>query len=250
MNRIGLLALLCLGFAIPAACGSKATCYELNTCGGTDDERPKRYCDGVFRWADGGICEACARRGSDGVWRFPTGELWTGTSPEYCPDAGAAGSENAGGSSNPAAGAGGTDSVGGAAGAEQGGASGAATLPCNGACVKPKAVCDEAAQTSVSCLKSEDCGGETPLCDTKSKTCVTCLQNTDCTDPKASRCDGGVCKPCVDGQPASCAHITGKNVCGGSECVQCTGTDYTACGKDADSGKPLVCDSLKRTCTT
>jgi len=32
------------------------------------------------------------------------------------------------------------------------------------------------------------------------------------------------------------------------ECVQCTGTDYASCGMD--TGTPLVCDSLKRTCTT
>jgi len=36
-------------------------------------------------------------------------------------------------------------------------------------------------------------------------------------------------------------------VCDAGTCVQCTGKKFAACGQD--SGTPLVCDSLKKTCT-
>ena len=41
---------------------------------------------------------------------------------------------------------------------------------------------------------------------------------------------------------------TGTAGTGAGTCVQCTGTDYSACGQSA--GKKLVCDSVNNTCST
>ena len=92
-----------------------------------------------------------------------------------------------------------------------------------------------------------DCNDPTPLCDTDTNTCVQCLSNNDCTDETESKCEAGTCVGC--GANPDCSHIAGLTVCdtAESECVECTGTDYSACGEDM--GTPLVCDSLSRTCT-
>lgn len=169
-----------------------------------------------------------------------------------------AGSGSGGGSSNAgeggvatggstSAGNGGTLMAAGEAGA--GGAGGTITLPCDGACTAPKAVCDEPNDTCVECLEEGDCAtGAKKKCDTTAKACVECLAPTDCSDVKAAKCDGGACVKCTTND--DCAHVSGKTVCdtAAGECVQCTGKDASACGQSM--GTPLVCDSLKRTCST
>jgi hypothetical protein len=49
-------------------------------------------------------------------------------------------------------------------------------------------------------------------------------------------------------EDADCSNIAGKGVCDAGTCVQCTGAKFTACGTSMATS--LVCDSLKRTCTT
>src|SRR6185295_3068103 len=58
------------------------------------------------------------------------------------------------------------------------------------------------------------------------------------------------CKPCTD--KSECTHLAGKGVCdvGPGQCVQCTGSDYGACGQDVATQTPFVCDSLAHTCST
>jgi hypothetical protein len=74
------------------------------------------------------------------------------------------------------------------------------------------------------------------------------LQQNDCGEPTASRCDTSdhTCKACsID---AHCSDISGKGVCLAGTCVECTAAKPTACR--ATNGTPLVCDSIKHTCTT
>jgi len=150
----------------------------------------------------------------------------------------------------------------------QAGASGAS--PCDGACTGTKPVCNPATNSCVECVGKTDCVDPTPACDTATnvcvectdspdckdsakplcdkaaKKCVACLQQSDCNTAAASKCDAGTCKPCT--ADADCSGIAGKGVCDAGTCVQCTGKKFAACG--LDTGVPLVCDSLKRTCTT
>ena len=128
-----------------------------------------------------------------------------------------------------------------------------------------KPVCDASSNTCVGCLASTDCKDVSkPLCNTTAKTCAECLSNADCKSATASLCSGGVCSPCAAN--ADCSHIGGKNVCkvtsasdgdagadsgtssSTNECVQCTGSQYSACGQSA--GKNLVCNSLTNACST
>jgi hypothetical protein len=110
-----------------------------------------------------------------------------------------------------------------------------------------KPACDTGTNSCVECVGNGDCKGSTkPLCDTTGAHCVACLKQADCTSPTASACNANVCTACTT--DAECSNIAGKGVCDAGTCVQCTGKKFAACGQD--SGTPLVCDSLKRTCTT
>lgn len=143
-----------------------------------------------------------------------------------------------GGSSS--AGNGGSLTAAGEAGA--GGAGGVVTVPCDGACTAPKAVCDEPNDTCVECLEEGDCAaGAKKKCDTTAKACVECLAPVDCTDVKAAKCDTGACAKCTSND--DCAHVAGKGVCDAGTCVQCTAADESACG-----GKS--CNPATRGCTT
>jgi hypothetical protein len=135
-------------------------------------------------------------------------------------------------------------------------------------CPTTKPGCNLDSNTCVQCTKHEHCPSAAPLCDNAKNACVECLSNADCKNPLATVCTNGTCEPCS--RNADCSHITGKGVCktsstsdsdagvepdastdGGTsdgECVQCTGTDYAACGQTA--GKSLVCNSLTNTCST
>jgi hypothetical protein len=182
----------------------------------------------------------------------------TSSCPE--PSAGASGSAASGGmsgSSGSALGGKSGEASGGRAGsgaqsAGEGGSAGAAggqggaALPCDGACGGAAPICDEAAEQCVECLGPGDCTAPAALCDVTPGKCVECLQESDCTTAAASRCEAGLCAPCSSN--ADCAHIAGKGVCDAGECVQCTGTDYAACGMEA--GTPLVCSGATKTCTT
>ena len=178
-------------------------------------------------------------------------------------DAPEAGTENGGSSSGKsgtsgAAGKGGNPtggmSAGGGGAAGEGGSEAGAggmpvTPPCGGDCPSATPVCKEATDTCVECLAPSDCTtGVEKKCDTVSNTCVECLASTDCSGPKAAKCNQGACAKCTTND--DCAHVVGKTVCDttAGECVQCTGKDASACGMD--TGTPLVCDSLTRTCTT
>jgi hypothetical protein len=107
--------------------------------------------------------------------------------------------------------------------------------------------------TCVGCTDSaKHCGGKKPICDASHHECVQCLADSDCTDPAASHCSKGACVPCTGSE--QCKHLDGVGVCdtssGSGECVECTGTQYEACGTDSVTSKPLVCDSKARACTT
>ncbi len=165
---------------------------------------------------------------------------------------GSAGTANAGeggsaiGGSSSAGNGGSTSPVAGDAGT--GGIGGVANVPCDGACTAPNPICDVPSDTCVECLEEGDCAaGAKKKCDTTAKACVECLAATDCGDAKTAKCDGGACVKCTSND--DCAHVAGKTVCdtAAGECVECTGTDYASCG--LSMGTPLVCDSLKRTCS-
>ena len=127
------------------------------------------------------------------------------------------------------------------------GAGGAGPLPCDGACEGATPVCDEEQDSCVQCLESSsDCEAPMPFCGDAHE-CVECLDNLACPEPTESKCDDGTCSPCQTNE--DCTHIEGKGVCDEGECVECTGTDYAACGTN-DELEPLVCDSLTRTCST
>jgi hypothetical protein len=119
-------------------------------------------------------------------------------------------------------------------------------LPCDGACGGDTPICHEPSSTCVECLEPAHCSAPTDLCDTASSTCVECLEPTECADASASRCNAGSCSPCQNN--TDCAHIPGKSVCDAGQCVQCTGTDYAACGKQ--DNVQLVCNSLTKTCSS
>jgi hypothetical protein len=158
------------------------------------------------------------------------------------------GSVNAGEGGNTTAG---TASAGssGSATAGAGGVGGGVTLPCDGACSAPTPVCDEPNDTCVECLVEADCTtAAKSKCDADAKACVACLESADCSTPGAAKCDAGACVKCTSND--DCGHIAGKTVCDtdAGECVQCTGKDYASCGMSG--GKPLVCDSATRSCST
>ena len=159
------------------------------------------------------------------------------------------------------------------AGADDGGTSGAAgnagAPPCNGECGGDTPVCDAALELCVECLGASDCKAPTracdpvahacvecvtakdctdsakPFCDSAAGKCVMCSTQSDCSDPAASTCSDGQCTACKT--DAQCSNIDGKSVCDAGTCVECTSKKSAACG--SDSGTPLVCDSLERTCT-
>ena len=135
----------------------------------------------------------------------------------------------------------------------------------NANCGGATPACNTATNTCVQCTSNSNCSGATPLCDTTKNTCVECLSSADCKSAAASLCSSGACSPCA--ADADCSHIAGKTVCKtgnmsdgdagtepgdagatANECVQCTGTDYAACGQSG--GKNLVCSSLTNTCST
>ena len=197
--------------------------------------------------------------------------------------AGIAGIAGIAGSSGIAGTSSGAPGVGGISGAGQGGTSegggdsdiageggGAGTPPCDGSCAGLTPICDLVSNACVACVGNGDCTGAKPACDIATNTCVECTDNpdckdaakpfcdkateqcvaclaqSDCADATASACRGGQCQPCTSN--AECSNIAGKGVCDAGTCVQCTGSNFGACGLDA--GTPLVCDSLKRTCST
>ena len=191
-----------------------------------------------------------------------------------------------GASGDSSAGAGGDNGAGNAATsgggtiASAGGHGGAASIgesagsggapPCDGDCKGSTSVCDEPTNTCVECLSKVDCKSPKPACDTATKSCVectattdckdaskllcdqaaqqcvACLKQADCTSPSASACNGGACAACTKDE--ECSNIAGKSMCNAGTCVQCTGKKFAGCGQD--SGTPLVCDSLKKTCTS
>jgi len=159
------------------------------------------------------------------------------------------------------------------AGASDAGADGNVCVECleDAHCTAERPGCNPLTNACVACTRDEHCPAATPRCDVAAHACVECLSNTDCNEPGASSCSSGTCGPCASN--AECAHIAGKTVCdaslapgdeadagtsepessdagvaAGGTCVQCTGTDYAACGQS--NGKSLVCDSLRRTCSS
>jgi hypothetical protein len=147
--------------------------------------------------------------------------------------------------------------------------------------------CDTATRKCVSCLDNTDCQSATashcdttthnclpcqfgtddcqhikdrPFCSSDKKQCIGCIENSQCKTAAASRCETAsehpfpmyTCTPCQTDD--DCAHIPGAAVCDvpiGSlfgKCVQCTNKKAEACGER--DGKPLVCQSASRTCST
>lgn len=222
-----------LSACVASAC-SNATCTELH-----------RVCDGASVGGGGlagsGTAGTAGASGADG------------------------GSEQAG---MPAGGSAGNATAGAETSAGDAGAGG--SPPCADACKGATPICDTTTNTCVACIKSSDCKGSTPscdvttntcvecakssdckdsakpLCDTTAKQCVACLAQGDCKAATASACNSGVCTACTKDE--ECTGIAGKGVCDAGTCVQCTGKNFAACGQD--TGTPLVCDSLMRTCSS
>lgn len=104
-------------------------------------------------------------------------------------------------------------------------------------------------------MDAGDCAGNpgAPVCkasnagqaagDAPVNTCVECTANTDCLVPGSSRCENNECVPCSTN--ADCAHVGGApslGVCDTGTCVECTGSQNSACGAN-------VCDSLSKRCS-
>ena len=160
--------------------------------------------------------------------------------------AGQSGSGSGGrGGSAGAADGGGQGGTAGEGGAGDGGAGDGGAGDGGGACGScPDALPHCAGTTCVQCSQDEHC--EDGVC--VDQQCVACRAHGDCADPAASRCSSAAeCIPCA--QPEHCMHLDGTTTCDLGECVQCTGADSDACGRD-DHGVPYVCDALARTCTT
>jgi hypothetical protein len=223
MQRFG-FALVCFSTLLPLA--------FTQACTSTMDD-----CSNTSTCAAGG---GAARAGSSGSANG--GKAGNSTAGAASGGEGGTSPGGSGGSSTMTGGAG-------ANGAGDAGAGGIIMVPCDGACTAPKPICDEPTDTCVECLEEADCAsGAKKKCDTAAKTCVACLESTDCPTAAAAKCDAGACVKCTSND--DCSHVDGKNVCDtvAGECVQCTGKDYASCGMDM--GTPLVCDTLKRTCTT
>jgi len=100
---------------------SAAAFVLLTACGNDehhDDDSALPYCDDVFRYPDGTLCETCPHRDADGVWRWPNGEEWDPDGVEILCQDGSAGAPTVGAP-------GGAAGAGGAPGAGSGGAGGA-----------------------------------------------------------------------------------------------------------------------------
>jgi|SRR6188768_1625334 len=210
--------------------------------------------------------KSCGKGAQGGAGAGVGGETAGGDSSGGVGNGGAAGSGATSGDGASGMGAGGR---GGGANGGGGAAGSGGAPPCDGDCKGSTPVCDEATNTCVECLDKGDCKSPKPACDAATNTCVECTATTDCKDsskpfcgttanhcvaclkqadctmPTASACNAGVCAACT--QDADCSNIAGKGVCDAGTCVQCTGKKFAACGQDG--GTPLVCDSLKRTCT-
>jgi len=117
-------------------------------------------------------------------------------------------------------------------------------------CTDPAAAQCSPTHTCKPCTNSTQCANiaDKPICSIG--TCVQCAKQSDCTDPAASQCDmtKHTCTACAT--DAHCSNIAGKGVCLSGACVQCTAAKPAACGTDAATSTPFVCDSLKHTCTT
>lgn len=131
----------------------------------------------------------------------------------------------------------------------------APTSPC-GECPAETPVCDEARETCVACLGDADCLAHEQGLYCVEKVCVACMKNEDCADPAAPRCDTATrqCVGCLAAE--DCQGMTegerSLDICDMSDrtCVQCTGTQYEACGLHQDGVTPLVCDSGTRRCSS
>jgi hypothetical protein len=213
-------SILALGTAASCVVDGDVSCNDRGYC---PDLEPTAGAAGA-----GGSSAGAAGSGGDGQ----SAGAGSGGKAGASSGGGPSGGSPNGGNSSGSSGSGGTAGEGG------GGAGTGGGEPCDGKCGGSTPVCKLAANECVECTEDDDaaCTDLTPLCDTVSNTCVECLTDTHCTDPAASRCNAGICKPCtVNGQ---CTHIAGRTVCDtlDGECVQCTGTDYTACGEDSAGG--------------
>jgi hypothetical protein len=100
-------------------------------------------------------------------------------------------------------------------------------------CTGALKACDVATKTCVACIDNSSCTDPTSTCDTSTNSCVQCIGNANCTDPTSSRCDANSCGACMSDN--DCSHISGKGICSGGACVECTVGDESACaGKSCD----------------
>lgn len=219
-------------------------CWAAQACVGSPSCFDRGYCPDIPTPDGGAGTSTGGTAGHSGVGGNASGGSTNG---------GSAGAGNAGTSAGEAGAAGAADACGNSChGAKPACKSDGTCVECTESahCTAPKPVCNTASSACVECVGSPDCkAASKPLCDTKTHACVACITDSDCKSADAARCDGGACKACNDN--TQCKHVAGKGVCdiGPGQCVQCTGTNYSGCSKDKDSNQ-LVCDSLKRTCTT
>lgn len=128
--------------------------------------------------------------------------------------------------------------------------------PCGELCPKRRPFCDVELQECIECVDDDDCRQKENGRYCVDRHCIGCMASADCEDPLASHCDEtvGACVGCRTA--ADCADVsegsTALPVCDveGRRCVQCSGTDYGACGKNAASSVALVCDSQAASCTS
>jgi MYXO-CTERM domain-containing protein len=88
-------------------------------------------------------------------------------------------------------------------------------------------VCNTASGVCVACVSDGDCSSH--VCDTTRNVCVQCINDSECSNPTpVCNTTGDTCGPCQS--DFDCSANTHGHACSTSgSCVQCTGTDPTAC---------------------
>lgn len=89
------------------------------------------------------------------------------------------------------------------------------------------------------CCADTDCSASLPAC--VGNHCVACADDADCPLVGTARCNTqtNTCAACTD--DTQCAHLDGTAVCDAGLCVQCNGSNESACGS-------YVCDVPNKVC--
>lgn len=128
--------------------------------------------------------------------------------------------------------------------------------PCGELCPEGRPICDPETQECIECETDEHCRKVSNGRYCVDRHCIGCATSADCSDPGASHCDEtvGACVGCRTSKDCADVHegSTATPICHVErrKCVQCSGTEYEACGRNAASSAALVCDSQAAVCTS